>query len=138
MQSASLYATVSNTSLPPTYSGVSNPAPPAYLDASPSNDMVSPSQIAAHLRLLAAYAKLQQDVEAMTVPCCHEMRPYEACEVPDCSGLLTSECKRALFVQMAVWRFEVWLKTIVAQGNYSLPPLDVLFIWSTYLGNPTQ
>ncbi|RSH80801.1 hypothetical protein EHS25_006970 [Saitozyma podzolica] len=37
---------------------------------------------------------------------------------------------------MAVSRFNVWLKKLVAQGKTSIPPLDVLFIWSTYLGNP--
>jgi hypothetical protein len=126
----------SSSSILPTYTRASNPSPPAYNEAGSPTNVITPSQVVAHLRLLAAYARLQQEVGALAISCCHNRGLAETCGAPGCPGYLTTECKRALLVEMAVSRFNVWLKKLVAQGKTSIPPLDVLFIWSTYLGNP--
>jgi hypothetical protein len=81
---------------------------------------------------------LQDDVDCLIIPCCHLEEVGTPCPVGDCPGCLTTECKWALFVQMATWRFGIWLDKLVAQGNPSIPPLDVLLIWSTYLGSPDR
>lgn len=126
----------SSSSILPTYTSASNPSPPAYNEAGSPTNMISPPQVVAHLRLLAAYVRLQQEVEALSISCCHNRGLAETCRAPGCPGYLTTECKRALLIEMAVSRFKIWLKKLVAQGKTSIPPLDVLFIWSTYLGNP--
>ncbi|KAF8191598.1 hypothetical protein K438DRAFT_1591296 [Mycena galopus ATCC 62051] len=89
---------------------------------------VHASQIKDHLALLNAFAELKISVEGMTNAGIRHL-PSD------------NERRWALFIGMAVERFELWCKEL--QPSHSekgiaaiLPPIDVLMVWHAYLLNP--
>ena len=81
--------------------------------------VVTTDELLAHLKLLGAFFKLQQDVRSLE-------------EV----GRTNSDGLWALFLARAVWRFDRWAKEFsfgegpMEEGN--CPPLDVAMVWHTY------
>lgn len=98
--------------------------------------LVNPSDLKAHLIILRAFHRLRQNVYSVTrkaIPSCSDAALQQAWEV---------------FLARAVWRFELWLKHVVARpirdsmyvgpvntwlNPHEIPPIDVVMVWHSYL-----
>jgi hypothetical protein len=83
--------------------------------------LLSAAEPTAHLRLLAAFAKLKEAVSSQTI-----------------NGI-AAEDSWSIFAQRAVHRFELWALNIAGANGSStltvneLPPMDVAMVWHTYM-----
>lgn len=98
--------------------------------------LVNPSDLKAHLVILRAFHRLREDVyfaTRSTVPSPNDATLRQAWEV---------------FLARAVWRFELWLKHVIARpirdsiyagpvnawmNPHEIPPIDVVMVWHSYL-----
>ena len=128
---------------PPSYRSTDGPpSPPPAADSSPPpftdfpalyqvgryrvDPWVNVGDLQAHLVLLAAFRKLRDDIEAT--------KPR-----PDWPSSLEPKALWAIFVQVAVYRFEVLVYALETSstGLGSMPvPLDVALVLHAYLLNP--
>lgn len=109
-------------------------------------DLASVDKAKSYLLLLSAFSQLLRDLLDTQKRCPHPPVNGDTlghtshssimCSVTGCDGLLSRDCKVGLFVEMAVRRFGIWQEKLLAKGNASLPPLDVLMVWMTYLSSP--
>ena len=122
--------------LPPHYDDLSTQLPPTFHVA---NEDISPlvtiTDVEAHLRLLSAFAKLNQDVQSACPSSAVSDRQNE-----NMSENCPTDPNRAwvVFVNRAVHRFNLFMS-----GNSSgeapvwseavIPPLDVIMVWHAYL-----
>ncbi|KAG8953977.1 hypothetical protein FRC04_000961 [Tulasnella sp. 424] len=101
--------------------------------------LVNPSDLKAHLVILRAFHRLRQHVYSATrkaTPSSSDAALQQAWEV---------------FLARAVWRFELWLKHVVARPTrdsmyagpvntwlnlHEVPPIDVVMVWHSYLLHP--
>ncbi|GAA5894018.1 hypothetical protein JCM6882_007960 [Rhodosporidiobolus microsporus] len=122
-------AAPSTSAAPPPFSPSAPPTfPSTYTVGAHEASFVSVEQLKQHLLLLAAFKRLRERVEAEVDP-------------PDAPKKLRPETRWAVFVAMAVWRWELFLTKVVAQGatKHGLrPPLDVALVWHTYQLNPVR
>ncbi|GAA5957022.1 hypothetical protein JCM3765_005383 [Sporobolomyces pararoseus] len=83
---------------------------------------VTPSLLHRHLRLLGAFDSLRRKVEAV-----------------EFGSVSDSRAKWTVFAHLASYRYELYVKEIVARGSgtVTLPPLDVAMVFHTHLLNPT-
>ncbi|GAA5823896.1 hypothetical protein JCM11251_003338 [Rhodosporidiobolus azoricus] len=122
----------------PTPSSSASPPPfsPSGLASSPSLGSPAESQPAfvsvehlkQHLLLLAAFKHLRDRVEADQ-------------DVPDTLKTLKPEQRWAVFVAMAVWRWELYVTQIAGRDDrkhFFVPPLDVILVWHTFQLNPVR
>lgn len=87
---------------------------------------IARSDVQAHVRLLAAFDKLRLAVEAHTEGVTAGLDPAS---------------RWAVFVEIAIYRFELFLRAQSAMGadgdaDHVLPPLDVAMVLHTYMTNP--
>ncbi|BGP57272.1 hypothetical protein JCM8202_002849 [Rhodotorula sphaerocarpa] len=87
---------------------------------------IARSDVQAHVRLLAAFDKLRQAVEAHTEGVTAGLDPAS---------------RWAVFIEIAIYRFELFLRAQSAMGadgdaDHVLPPLDVAMVLHTYMTNP--
>uniref|UniRef100_A0A0K3CG13 Uncharacterized protein n=1 Tax=Rhodotorula toruloides TaxID=5286 RepID=A0A0K3CG13_RHOTO len=118
---------------PPSYtSDGASSAPPAFTDFPDSYTVnkqsgilfVDDGDLQAHLKLLAAFHALRQRVEAGCKGVAAELEP---------------KARWTVFLYVAVWRTELWLKQRTREPDASpYPPLDVLLIWHSARLNPLR
>ncbi|KAJ2921925.1 hypothetical protein H1R20_g15172, partial [Candolleomyces eurysporus] len=90
--------------------------------------LVNIDQIKGHLALLNAFANLKAEVEDLPSGSIHDM-PGDR------------ERKWAWFVGLAAERFDIWTRSLQSKDALqpvedTLPPLDVLMVWHSYMLNP--
>ncbi|RXW12207.1 hypothetical protein EST38_g13647 [Candolleomyces aberdarensis] len=90
--------------------------------------LVNIDQIKGHLTLLNAFSNLKTEVEGLGSDSIHDMP-----EDP--------EKRWAWFVGLAAERFDVWARCLQSKDALqpledTLPPLDVLMVWHSYMLNP--
>ncbi|GAA6028970.1 hypothetical protein JCM8097_001531 [Rhodosporidiobolus ruineniae] len=139
------YTSTASTPSPPSSSTVpppaAAPAPPVVFPEEyrvhprlPTVCFVRPDQLLSHLKLLGAFHALEARVKAAP-PGGAEI------ELVEQGGKALDGKKRwALFVTMAVGRFERWLQKLEGNklGASMLPPLDVALVLHSYQLNPRR
>ncbi|SGY62709.1 BQ5605_C007g04725 [Microbotryum silenes-dioicae] len=106
--------------LPPPFSDF----PESYLIKNDVIDrLVSPDSLASHLRVLGAFHKLRQVVEA--------------CDIGIVAPLVP-EARYGVFVAIAVHRLELFVEKVLTHPDvgYGVPPLDVALVLHSYSLNP--
>lgn len=85
---------------------------------------VTADELVLHLRLLGAFRKLRETVEAGGTG--------------SIADHLEPKARWAVFVHVAVWRFECYLSLYEtgALADLVVPPVDVALVWHTYMLNP--
>ncbi|GJN92341.1 hypothetical protein Rhopal_005371-T1 [Rhodotorula paludigena] len=85
---------------------------------------VTVDELVLHLRLLGAFRKLRETVEAGGTG--------------SIADHLEPKARWAVFVHVAVWRFECYLSLYEtgALADLVVPPVDVALVWHTYMLNP--
>ncbi|KAG8865591.1 hypothetical protein FRC20_009674 [Serendipita sp. 405] len=112
--------------LPPTYADYPTELPTQFsVGAYQSAPIVNVTELQAHLRLLGAFHKLKEDVQAQD------------------TGIAATDKDLGwvVFVNRAVYRFFCWTAATWNKPSPDLretyiPPLDVIMVWHTYLLNP--
>ncbi|GAA6017826.1 hypothetical protein JCM11491_004636 [Sporobolomyces phaffii] len=118
-----LHANLSKLSLAPSYRTVDSSSPSGHRVGKQQDvTFVTPVQLHRHLRILAAFHSLRRKVETA-----------------DFRGVSDPRAKWTVFAHLAAYRYEVYLKEVVAAGSGSVtsPPLDVAMVFHTHLLNPT-
>ncbi|KAH9814432.1 hypothetical protein DFH28DRAFT_971717 [Melampsora americana] len=94
-------------------------------------------QLNSHLKLLKAFSNLKSQIDSSITFSFlhHQTHQTERC------GLNKINNQFNLFLNLAVYRFEKWIKKIEEKGLIGielndLPPLDVLMVWHAYCLNP--
>lgn len=110
-------------------------------------DLASMERTKSYLLLLSSWSQLLEELTESETPCHHQGQNHNrhddmanassGCDVVGCDGLMSQDCVVGLFVEMAVRRFGIWQEKVLAKGNASLPPPDVLLVWMTYLSSPS-
>lgn len=108
---------------PPTYSEYPTELPDNFpIGPHKVQPLVNVTELEAHLRLLGAIHKLKADVQAQR------------------DGVAATNKDKAwvVFVNKAVQRFYVWAlstwpQTTPILSETSIPPLDVIMVWHSYL-----
>ena len=108
---------------PPSYSEYPTELPPTFpIGRKNVRPLVNVTELQAHLRLLGAFDSLKRSVVEQRLP----------------EGL-NKEQAWVIFVNKAVHRFYTLLQTnwldgcMVASSEATMPPLDVVLIWHSYL-----
>ncbi|KAH8828622.1 hypothetical protein DL96DRAFT_1463063 [Flagelloscypha sp. PMI_526] len=104
-----------------------------------TSPFVSPPQLKGHLALLNEFAALHTRVTSLTQD---ELENYKGLpNIVDQVSSATSQQRWVCFVELAVERFEAWCLTLKQEdvdsfNEDSLPPIDVLMVWHSYMLNP--
>lgn len=121
--------------LPPHYTDFSQLPPTFRVGSENVSPLVTITEAQAHLRLLAAFAKLKKDVRDAHIP--------SKGSSEDQDRLYPQDPDRAwvVFVNRAVFRFDKfmsgkWTADFPQWSEEAIPPLDVVMVWHTYLLNP--
>ncbi|GAA6009145.1 uncharacterized protein JCM10292_005336 [Rhodotorula paludigena] len=87
---------------------------------------VTADELVLHLRLLGAFRKLRETVEVGGTG--------------SVADHLEPKARWAVFVHVAVWRFECYLSLYEtgALADLVVPPVDVALVWHTYMLNPIR
>ncbi|GAA6022799.1 hypothetical protein JCM10207_000423 [Rhodosporidiobolus poonsookiae] len=97
--------------------------PSTYRVGSQQVLLVQVKQVKAHLKLLAAFHQLRQEVEAVRSPWTAHLEP---------------KARWALFLHVAVQRLELYLDACIGENHveWPTPPLDACLVLHSYLLNP--